>query len=282
MSISARIIQKGFFKYTITLNTILGNELSYGQNDEYYRMDFEKRDRKEFIVYNPNFPGRGINIAWDEMETHFIDLKLLNPTLTEEVIDFFNIIRRVSCAWKCNVEIDGSIVKKSELDSVEKEQIKHNIQSSDFFLKMLLNNEMDVFTMYSALFPICLKKAEAQRFYGHNDLFQNWLRNLQLEDVYYATPKFFVKNGDTVGVLIIVENTYSVLPDEPEVPDFVCDETGEKIECDNYRLVVCSEDNNESIDISYSDFLNELPKHKTERFDATHFKVLLSLSEMMK
>lgn len=105
MSIDVCIKQKGLFKKTIPLDVIVGDELAFGINDG-MRMVGDDQEGN-MIFYNPNSIGRGFHISWDEDEKNELNLRLLNPTTTDEMRSFFNCLRRITSYWKCSVTIDG-------------------------------------------------------------------------------------------------------------------------------------------------------------------------------
>ena len=105
MSIDVCIKQKGLFKKTIPLDVIVGDELAFGINDGMRMVGDDQKGN--MIFYNPNSIGRGFHISWDEDEKNELNLRLLNPTTTDEMRSFFNCLRRITSYWKCSVTIDG-------------------------------------------------------------------------------------------------------------------------------------------------------------------------------
>ena len=91
MTIDVCIKQKGLFKKTIPLDVIVGDELAFGINDG-MRMVGDDQEGN-MIFYNPNSIGRGFHISWDEDEKNELNLRLLNPTTTDEMRSFFNCLR---------------------------------------------------------------------------------------------------------------------------------------------------------------------------------------------
>ena len=94
MSIDVCIKQKGLFKKTIPLDVIVDDELAFGINDG-MRMVGDDQEGN-MIFYNPNSIGRGFHISWDEEEKNELNLRLLNPTTTDEMRSFFNCLRRIT------------------------------------------------------------------------------------------------------------------------------------------------------------------------------------------
>ena len=103
MSIDVCIKQKGLFKKTIPLDVIIGDELAFGINDG-LRMVGDDQEGN-MIFYNPNSIGRGFHISWDEEEKNELNLRLLNPTTTDEMRSFFNCLRRITDYWKCSFTV---------------------------------------------------------------------------------------------------------------------------------------------------------------------------------
>ena len=89
MSVEVKIYQKGFFKRPLSLNTVIGADLSYGTCDEFFRLVPNKTDSEGFFAYLPDFPARGIFIKWNEKEMDSIELRLILPTVTEEASPSF-------------------------------------------------------------------------------------------------------------------------------------------------------------------------------------------------
>ena len=111
MSIDVCIKQKGLFKKTIPLDVIVGDELAFGINDG-MRMVGDDQEGN-MIFYNPNSIGRGFHISWDEDEKNELNLRLLNPTTTDEMRSFFNCLRRITSYWKCSNLIKGKNVAEN-------------------------------------------------------------------------------------------------------------------------------------------------------------------------
>lgn len=280
MSMDVRITQKGFFKNYLTINAIIGSELCYGKSDPYLRLVPNERDGDEFFVYLPNYPGRGIYVKFDEKNLKNIDLKLLFPSLTEEVRAFFNLIRRLSQLWKCSIEIDGNIIDPKNLDAIEKDTIAFNTNVFDMACKEILDGKMQKWTMPCVCFPIEAGKEEAEKFLGRNDLFQKWILDLQLPDYYYGAPVLRESNKTVVGIFVVTFDTETILPLVPSIPDGTTDtDTGEPVECKKYHVNFYNYRRSSMLpdDIEYNKFLGLIPSEKKARFDEGH--ILIKLSE---
>lgn len=239
MSIDVCIKQKGLFKKTIPLDVIVGDELAFGINDG-MRMVGDDQEGN-MIFYNPNSIGRGFHISWDEEEKNELNLRLLNPTTTDEMRSFFNCLRRITSYWKCSVTIDGIEEDIDEYLSQEDDLLAFNHRIIKEVSEKIANGETDSLTLMSTMWPLVIGKDEAERFILNPHLFSSWMHELQSHDYYYAKPQFFKTDQGIKGIYALTEDCPTLLPNKPWVPvGYQNPETGEKLECDYYEIALYS------------------------------------------
>ena len=173
MSIDVCIKQKGLFKKTIPLDVIVGDELAFGINDG-MRMVGDDQEGN-MIFYNPNSIGRGFHISWDEDEKNELNLRLLNPTTTDEMRSFFNCLRRITSYWKCSVTIDGIEEDIDDYLSQEDDLLAFNHRIIKEVSEKIVNGETDSLTLMSTMWPLVIGKDEAEQFILNPHLFSSWM-----------------------------------------------------------------------------------------------------------
>ena len=108
------------------------------------------------IFYNPNSIGRGFHISWDEEEKNELNLRLLNPTTTDEMRSFFNCLRRITDYWKCSVTIDGIEEDIDDYLSQEDDLLAFNHRIIKEVSEKIANGETDSLTLMSTMWPLVI------------------------------------------------------------------------------------------------------------------------------
>lgn len=184
MSIDVCIKQKGLFKKTIPLDVIVGDELAFGINDG-MRMVGDDQEGK-MIFYNPNSIGRGFHISWDEDEKSELNLRLLNPTTTDEMRSFFNCLRRITSYWKCSVTIDGIEEDIDDYLSQEDDLLAFNHRVIKEVSEKIVNGETDsLATVYKGnIIKNLIMDCQSYTKYRPNEttggIFVSWRRKEEL------------------------------------------------------------------------------------------------------
>ena len=272
MSVDITMKARGLFSKPLTMKIILGDTLSYGTHDQWILRDEEKSDY--MVLYDPNQIGRGINIEYLPNSKE-VGLRLLTPTPTHEVELFYDLVERIASYWNVNTFIQDE-VPTSINDLVEVKEHIINFNRNELY-KQLDNDEYLEGTWMSAIFPIHfnMEIRESLKESGMQG-FTDYLHDLQYRDVYYGRPLMYMNDvGDLRGIHVISEEVDSVFPYVPYVPfGTVHPKTGELLEIDDWTMVlVFSDENEDSFDIPYNDFMDAIQNIPKEPFDAQTFQI---------
>lgn len=281
MSIDIVIKQKGILKKALPLEIILGSELHYGNYDG-IRLNVGELGETEFIAYNSQHIGRGFSVIWKPKEKDCITLRALTPTSGEELCDFYNCVKRITDYWKCSFEVDGELKKPSDFLSGLNEMIEFNERALISLAQNVNSDKSGPLTLFSAMWPLVIGKDEADMFIKNPASFGKWLHEKQAVDVYFAVPRFYNTDSGVLGRFALTENTPSVFPIKPYVPLGITDEIGQRLECNNYSVALCSITKDCIIgDINYERLIELIPDEKMSRFDGGNILInALSLTQM--
>lgn len=268
MSIDIVIKQKGIIKKKLPLSVIIGKQLHYGEFDG-MRLNPGKLGDREFIAYNPEHIGRGLSIIWNPKERNSIVLRSLTPTNPQEIEDFFNVIKRITDYWKCNIEVDGNVERSKEFLARLQDMQDFNVQVLKGIFQRIISEEGSSVLLECTMWPLAVGKEEAQLFIDKPETFFKWMHEKQVIDAYYAKPQFYKKDDEIIGRYVLTEGARSIFPNQPSVPSNVVDpETNRQLECNNYEVLFYSSTQEKLIgSISFDHFIGFI-KDKSERFDA--------------
>ena len=284
MSIDVSITQKGLIKRALPFHVILGDDLSYGAFDG-LRLSPGDRDEREFIAYQADHIGRGFSVEWKQGEKENVSLRLLTPTSSEELHDFFTCIKRIGEYWKCGIEVDGISTTLTSFMNQFEDMVDFNLRTMDNMMQELLDGKAEEYTLFCAIWPLILGKEEARRLIDSKslDAFRNYMHEKQCIDAYYASPNFFKDDLGCLGVYVLSENVRSIFPLRPNVPFGITDPaTGKGLEVSRWNLYLYSSTRDGEIGvIPYENFISRLPKDKVEYYDAGNILIEnLTLTEM--
>lgn len=275
MSIDVTIRQKGFFKKELPLKVILGNNLSYGTFDG-LRLETGVIKGDEFIVYNSARIGRGFSVAYDQANKSEIALRLLHPTSTEELHDFYQCVGRIVNCWKCVLEVDGEETGPDDFQRGLSQMCRFNESTLRHMANEIINEKRGNTTLFSAFWPLVIGKTEAELFNESGvEAFRDWLHKKQSIDAYYAKPAFFEENGTVIGRYVIIENTLSIFPLKGQVPFGAVDNrTNKPLLCDFYKMYVYSTTKDSMLgNLPYEQFFQYINNKKISRYDADHIMI---------
>lgn len=123
--------------------------------------------------------------------------------------------------------------------------------------------ESEKFFVFGALNPITVSKNEMNQMNANLNRFEECLHQLQSKDVYYATPRFFQRQDQTIfGIFFITDEVLSVVPERPSMP-FHPD-----LKVEDYYVRIP-----ENHTIKYQDFYKSV--RKIEKYDHDHMVVSL-------
>lgn len=282
MSIDITIKQKGFFKKTLPLNVILGNELQFGIY-EGVSLTPGKMGGSEILVYYPERIGRGFSVIWNEKEKDTVVLRSLTPTNPEELSAFYRTIERITNYWNCELDVDGTIQTPKQFQDGLQNMLTFNSRAVKGFAENILSGEHGNLTIHCAMWPLVIGKEEAKSFFEDEKAFYDWMHEKQSMDVYFANPHFFRTDKGVLGKYALTENTPSVFPIRPYVPFGIVDpETNKPLECHDYDVALCSTTKNCVLgEVNYETLKNSIPPEKCIKYDGGNVLILgLSLEEL--
>lgn len=279
MSIDVVIRQKIFGNKTMPLEVILGEHLHYGNfvNDQ---LDIGELGESEFIAYNPESIGRGFSVVWNPKEKKTIALRLLQPSTTRELRDFYAAVERMVKYWNAKLIIDGNGASLESFMAGFQDMVEFNYKTIRQVSQQVLDGEPDRLTLYSTMLPLAIGKEEATLFLENRDSFSEWLHEKQSMDVYFASPNFYVGDNGIFGSYFFGNNLPAVFPTQPYVPLGTTDPATQKqLECKDWRIMlVIRGEKTPLYQMPYSKFLSIIPDNKKTKYDAGHF-LLSEMSE---
>ena len=280
MSLDVTVTQKNLIKKALPLAVMLGNTLKCGTYDFAQRLQ-EGEPAPEadgFAAYSPIALGRGISVTWTQREKRRVALRLLTPTCTAEVREFFEMVKRIMGYWNATLEVEGEQMALDTWLATIDDYLAFNARALTTACEEVLSADGKNLTLFSAFWPITMGAEEARTFLGAPEpfaAFERWLHERQSVDAYYAAPQLFRVRDDegrqtgTVGRYVFTEDCRSIFPMKPCVPFGMVDgDTGKTPECRDFRVALCSTTEKGIIgEISYDEFLARLPEGRAVRYD---------------
>lgn len=285
MSIDVSIKQKGFFKKEMPLEIILNNDLKFGCfGEDGIRLVEGEMGNGYFVAYNSNHMGRGFRVFWKKNEKNDIKLRALTPSHPNELDDFFDTVKRIADYWKCELEVDGTVMDVKDFLAKKDEYQQFNVNYIKEMIDAVATGKQENCTIICVMFPLIIGKEEAIRFKENLDVFFQWMHEKQSLDAYYGVPRFYQKGDHIFSGHVLTEEARSIFPIDPndqiELMNII--KNGD-IKCDENVLSLYSftEDGVIGV-IPYQCFI-EYIRDKCERFDDKHILVPdLPLDEMKK
>ncbi|WP_418565898.1 DUF4299 family protein [Peptacetobacter sp.] len=266
MSITARIKQKSIFKKKMNIEDIIKlTGLSYGVCDENYRLDRDKIS-EHTLIYDEKKLARGLEL-WLEGTDILLSLSL--PTAPSEIRLFYDIIKQL-----CN-ELNTRKYLREDVEvhiNENEEYIKWDEEASVVALEDITNKTSDQYQrimLFGVYNPISIGQIELRRINNNLINLEEFLNEIQSQDVYYATPKVFRKKDtdELIGIYYVVADIPCVVPNNP----YIILNQIEGIE--NWYVMV-----RKGITVGYEDFINNVASK--QYYDANHVIVLLKDSEI--
>jgi hypothetical protein len=261
------------------LEVSLGEDLYYG-NYENDQLSVGEMGDEEILVYNPNRIGRGFSVAWTPEAKKAVTLRLLQPTTTRELQDFYAAVERMAKHWEGSLEVEGQKESLEVFLASYQEMMEFNLKALKDFAGQVLDGTYDTLALYAAMWPMSMGQEEATLFLHNPHLFEEWLHEKQAMNVYHESPDFFMGDAGIVGRFILVDHLPVVLPDMPAVPMGLVDpNTGKRPESIRWVVTVGIQEEKEPLcDMEYSEFLRLLPAEKKSKYDGGSF-LLAELTE---
>ena len=281
MSLDVTICQKGLFKKSLPTAVILGNSLKCGTYDFAQRLvEGEPAPEADgFAAFTPTQLGRGICVTWSPHENRCVVLRLLTPTCSAEVREFFDVRKRIMGYWKAELLVEGEATTHEAWQGTLDDYLAFNARAVTTACEEVLSEEGKTMTLFSAFWPLTMGEEEARGFLAAPDPFaefERWLHERQSVDAYYAAPQLFRMRDDagrqtgTVGRYVLTEDCRSIFPRVPGVPFGMIDgDTGQVPECHDFRVNLCATGGEGIIgELPYDEFLAKLPESRASRYDA--------------
>lgn len=219
--------------------------------------------------------GRGIDVYVAE-DMSYIKCTLLVPTVSIEVKLFEEVVKTLAKYMNCKeVEVEGDLVsvKKSILSE---ENVDFAISRS---LKGSIEKETSMMlpcSFYPLFFDECFfdkLKALVKEEKEVEREFDNYLKMMLSENVFYADATFFKNDADAekelVAIYPIMDGYEIVIPTYDRYPNADSLVSGKLYSSEEEGLGL----------ISYDDFLKEAIKYKVADFDLKH--IVINLNEQV-
>lgn len=265
MSITARIKQQSIFKKKMNIEDIIKlTGLSYGVCDENYRLD---RDEiaEHTLIYDETRLARGLEL-WLEGTDILLSISL--PTAPSEIRLFYDVIKQL-----CN-ELNTRKYLREDVEAhinENEEYIKRDEEASVAALEDITNKTGDQyqrFEIFGVYNPISIGQVELRRINNNLINLEEFLDDIQSQDVYYATPRVFRKKDtdELFGIYSVVADVPCVVPNKP----YIILNQIEGVE--NWYVMV-----RKGITVGYEDFINNVV---SKYYDANHVIALLNDREI--
>ena len=266
MSITARIKQKSIFKKKMTMEDIIKlTGLSYGVCDENYRLDRDEIS-EHTLIYDETRLARGLEL-WLEGTDILLSLSL--PTAPSEIRLFYDIIKQL-----CN-ELNTTKYLREDIEvhiNENEEYIKWDEEASVAALEDITNKTGDQyqrFEIFGVYNPISIGQVELRRINNNLINLEEFLNDIQSQDVYYATPNVYRKKDtdELFGIYSVAADVPCVVPNKP----YIILNQIEGVE--KWYVMV-----RKGITVGYEDFINNVASK--QYYDANHVIALLNESEI--
>ena len=261
MAVEVTIKQNGPIR-DYKLEAFIKDKFKYGVLDNHYRLIIGEHG-KNMILYAPDMIGRGIDFR---IETDGIFLRLSIPSGSNEINIFYDLIKDVA-------EMFGAkeFVRNEKTESIEdiiklkEENINESIEALKEVKADFEKGEVDRYTIFGALNPLVLGKAEIKRIDCDLNNLDAYLHEVQNTDAYFAAPTLYRYGSEIIGVYAVKEFIAHILPKKPyvQLPD------GKEVK-DFY--VKCTESPEDIV--RYKDLYKNL--RNTKYYDADHIVVEIS------
>lgn len=278
MAVDVTVKQRALFGKNITIEDIVGNDLSYGIMDENYRLK-QGEQGDYMVVYDRRHLGRGMEVSFEKKN---VNLRLPLPNSEEDIRLFYQTVERV-----CHLQgvhsfyRDGEKIELGDFENLIQLDMNASTGALESMEKGMKEGEYSNMIVFAIQNPIYIEIKDLEQMKGADNFydlkkFGEFLDRHQRMDVYYAAPLLYKKKDGTVfGMYAISADVSSVVPKTPKL--LVVNQDELKVE-EWYAALVISQGNVKSI--KYEDFIKFVGEG--ERYDAENIIVTLSLEEMKK
>lgn len=279
MAVDVMVKQKGLFGKKITIEDIVGDDLSYGIMDENFRL-ISNELGEYIIVYDRNNLGRGMEVRFDKKD---INLILPLPNTEYDIRLFYKIVERVCHLQGTNSFYrDGEKIELGDYENLIQADMNASTGALENMERGMAEGEYSNMIIFAIKNPISVGQKDLEQMRGENhfcDLkgFEEFLNWHQQMDVYYAVPHLYQKKDGTIfGAYALTVDVPSVVPVMPKVRMNNVETSNElKVE-EWYVSLVISPQNVRTV--QYTDFIDFVKEKKW--YDVEHIIVALSEGEM--
>ena len=238
MGIDVRIKNGQLFKKALKIEDITLGKYEYGSTDEYWRNTGELIEGYN-ILHDPNHIGRGMEFKWSKNLKDEIELRVNFFSTRYDMEMFYEVIRNILHVWKVkSFEHDASVCTEADLDELCRIQKKFNLE------QLAGIDQMDVTTIFGAMYPIDIDKDKVASFGKNQDEegYAEYLHKLQCMDAYYAVPIIYKLNDtEFYGSYAITAGVDTIFPKEAHEPMMFKDpNTGEQLKCSLFVVTLVS------------------------------------------
>ena len=236
MAIDVTIKQKIFGNKTMPLEVILGENLHYGNfiNDQ---LNIGELGDTEFIAYHPEHIGRGFSVIWNPSEKKKIELRLPQPSTTQELSDFYAAVERMVKHWNAKLIVDGCNVSLSDFLAGFSNMIEFNDRIIKQFAQQVIDGEHEALTLYSTRWPLAVGKNEASSFIENTSEYAVWLHKKQAVNACYAIARFYANENGIIARYTFMNGISCIFPRKPTVPFGATDpSTGKALQCSDWKV----------------------------------------------
>ena len=262
MSVNIQIKPNEYNPKQLSVPEIAGlMNLSYGASDNFYCLEKGKVDTYT-IIFDETKIGRGFEV-WHENDT--ICLRLPLPTTGHDIDVFYKLVEKICKELDVYFfNCEGETIPITDLYA----NVDNDKESSMGAIRHIRNTTEEDDTKHLIIFgafnPICIGKNECAEIGDTLEGFDNFMHRIQSIDAFYATPRFYQRQDQSVfGMYFVGENIVTTVPLNPVDPFHKIDNL------DSYYVHIPDRNN-----IPYEDFINNIMV--ADYFDAGHITVKLT------
>ena len=270
MSVDVTIKNKKLLKKELKVKDFIFDGMRYGIMDDAYRLD-EGKIGECTIVFNSKHLCRGYELSCSK---NCVNLRLLIPTSDEDIRFFYDYVRKI--CEKLNAKDflkDGVKVSLEDISTHIESDMCFSKNSLHAMGQDVIKDKYKITYLFGVCNPICFGKDELEKVGDQIDKLGAFMHELQVQDLYYAKPRVYARNDDTLfGMYVLTEGVKSIFPDEAKL--FMANE---KLKVTDWYVSFVI-DNNVAGTIFYQDFLENVKKN--QRYDAEHFVLTMKRKKM--
>ena len=190
--------------------------LAYGRIDRNYKLVPGEID-EDTTLFDPGCIGRGFEVAMEEDVYH---LTLPLPSTPCEIDRFYTLVKMLSLRLGATCfRRNGQLALPEDCDGFIDDDYAASEQALLQLDNAIRSGEKTHIYVFAAMNPIDLALPEIDAIAGTPEGFEDFLNRTQQKSIWYAEPRFFRRDDDTVfGVYTIAEQVPTVVGLVPELP----------------------------------------------------------------